>query len=756
MYYKSKNAKLLLNGSELIVNEANLSLSAQIDPIYQETQRHSFTYQASNGINGGLSISYFLTGQDFLKNFFYDEINRISGNFGGLYFNSGYLSSYALNFEANKPVQCNAQIVFFEDLKGSFSPIPAIIRNTNVLNFANASIQTTQGGENFNNLERGSYQFQAKIEPVYLSTDNTGSNVTPDRIYFGEKIQTMNVIVDILSGDLPIYGKASALTLTLSNLVNSSNSESFSISGVIQSKNISSSVGSSIKNSISIVENNVYNPPIISNFIPISGFGNTSVQINGFNLIDTNYVYIGDRQTSFNIVNDNVIAANVPIDGITGPIKVSTNRGNTISSSNFNILYSPIIISDLIPRTGSKDDVFLITGSNFYRIESVLFISGSSYISGAFNNSSPSIIRAIVPSGLSQGQISVIANTRGISGQSNIPFVPIPIINDFNPKTGIAGTVINVQGFHLQNTQQILMGSGYVSIFSVVNDNSVNFTVPIPNSALPPTFSTLSQKGPIQLTANSLTVTSDNVFRPTVIITGIMPNNGRALTIFNLSGINIYPDLLYSIGPNQYKIYMNGENATGSIAQVGGINYLSVIVPSGAKTGPVYIYGEDGISVYESFTGFTKRYNPPIGIRTTHSGGYSGSGLSMTLFGENFYNVTGIRLSGSGSIRTEFSIPTQYWTGDFFGNKMIINNFPLATGAGIGGQGVGTGIYHIKILTPEGTGIFTGQYLPFKVLSPNLGRFSGYVQVLVSDSPRTGPIYAQSGVFYPFVKWLIP
>ena len=127
MFYSASNAKLKVNDEEILASNASLSLSAALQPNYLITQRNTRDYTPSNGVGGQLSFNYYLTGKDFFKTFIRGqgekekETTVISGNFGGLNFDSGYLTSYSVNFSPNSPASASATVSFFDDLKGNFT-----------------------------------------------------------------------------------------------------------------------------------------------------------------------------------------------------------------------------------------------------------------------------------------------------------------------------------------------------------------------------------------------------------------------------------------------------------------------------------------------------------------------------------------------------------------------------------------------------------------------------------------------------------
>ena len=129
MFYSASNAKLKVNDEEILASNASLSLSTSLQPNYLITQRNTNKYVASDGIGGTLSFDYYLTGKDYFKSFItgqgesQKETTVISGNFGGLNFDSGYLTSYSVNFGPNAPASANATVTFFDELRGVFAAV---------------------------------------------------------------------------------------------------------------------------------------------------------------------------------------------------------------------------------------------------------------------------------------------------------------------------------------------------------------------------------------------------------------------------------------------------------------------------------------------------------------------------------------------------------------------------------------------------------------------------------------------------------
>ena len=260
MFYTADNAKLQINGNEILASNASISLSASLQPNYTIVDRSTVNYVPSNGIGGKLDFSYYITGRDYLVKSFITGQGEIpistsqviSGNFGGLFFDSGYLNSYSINFSPNAPAIATASISFFDDLEGEFHPTTgAAPTNTEVLNFERASISqgsTPIDGE-ISDFVAGTYNYSSEVKPVYLMGETKPSSVS-----FGPKTTNMNFEVDNPTGFLPVSGADALISVDLKNIANVVR-ENFACSGVIQQRSLAGAVQDYVKHSITIVEN---------------------------------------------------------------------------------------------------------------------------------------------------------------------------------------------------------------------------------------------------------------------------------------------------------------------------------------------------------------------------------------------------------------------------------------------------------------------------------------------------------------------
>ncbi len=103
--------------------------------------------------------------------------------------------------------------------------------------------------------------------------------------------------------------------------------------------------------------------PVISDFTPQSGPTNTTIVLNGFNLIDVTNVAVGTvRTANFVAVSPTQISMKVPAHATSGPITAQNPYGSFTTSSNFSL---PVIFTGLNPATAPIGVTFSVSGTNF-------------------------------------------------------------------------------------------------------------------------------------------------------------------------------------------------------------------------------------------------------------------------------------------------------------------------------------------------------------------------------------------------------
>ena len=338
-FYTANNTKLTINGTGYYVSNATINSSASISPVLKVGSEVSEEYAQSQSIQGGLSMSYYLTGSDPLKQLISDE-SPVSGNFCGLYFSSGYLNGYSLDMVPNQPLRVSTSFSFYSKIKGTFAPVRNPLADIATLNCSDFRFNETGvvGGNKITSL---SYQYSTNITP-FFSIQNTGEEVSPSRVVCDGKSVSLNVVTNDYSLGLPSTGTSCKGTINLKNSAGVIK-ESYDISGVMNSEDISVSPSDPILKNIQISQANLGLPPSVDGLTPAAGVTGATVTISGSNFKDVEGVYFKGDELSFSApVNQTginaIIPTTVPTGGVYGgPIVVKTMGGSSMSTGVFTV-----------------------------------------------------------------------------------------------------------------------------------------------------------------------------------------------------------------------------------------------------------------------------------------------------------------------------------------------------------------------------------------------------------------------------------
>ena len=540
-FYTYKNCKITLNEQPIFVTNASVEFAARPEPQYYSEQRHAFDYSPTNAIGGRLDIAYILTGEDPLKEYFEEEKYSITGDFGGLNFKSGYLSSYSFQGVPASPVTVQAQIVFFDELKGDFNPTYEQAEKTDFLNFSDAVLGGGSGIGDVSNVLNFGYGYQAEIEPVIRAGD-----IVPSEVRFGKKQVALSLDIDTLSGDLSITGNSSAIQINLKPVDSSVTIESFGVRGKLHAKNIKAAANEPLMTSLSIRQDNVVAEPTITSFSPLAFREHDLVTINGTNFSTVTKACFGTKCTDeVTIVSDEQVIVKVPYGASqTDPyISVTNFGGESRSPSTYTLLFADMLGSYAVPFTGYPGDEIIIHGQNFDRISEVLFppndIPTNSFsVVGTVDllndgQISPTHVSVKVPELACKGKIKIVSEEKDQTVYSEV-WLPLPKISGFDPSAGDVDNIVSIEGQSFLGLTGVQF-NGLNSTFSIVDSYQTQAFVPnndaqgkiklmgytdhIPLSLYTPPGHYLSIQSPERRSYETI---SQDVFQQDVAITGFM------------------------------------------------------------------------------------------------------------------------------------------------------------------------------------------------------------------------------------------
>lgn len=347
MFFNYKNCTFSLSGIDILATNVNMSIDTKNSPVYKEDfKKNSYSYAPEDTADTVFSISYYLTGKDFVKEYLLGSNSEqgISGNFGGFYFNSGFISSYSLDGSPDTLAKVNLELKVFEPIKGSFvASSPSNKTEIVPLNFSNFYLSGYANGSSFdsNGYSFLSFQYQYQREITkYLKEENPTFNES-GRAYFGKRSQQLNFVLDNYDMSLPASGVLCSFSLSL--LTGANALDTLSFSGILSSKKISLDAQGYAKSEFSLNQDFSHFQPTISSFSPAVVKPNTNVTILGQNFINIKNVYFGnDKAASFTVNSISQITAVSP-SNINSKSLITIETEETSSSSIVSFIPSVLL-----------------------------------------------------------------------------------------------------------------------------------------------------------------------------------------------------------------------------------------------------------------------------------------------------------------------------------------------------------------------------------------------------------------------------
>lgn len=317
-YFNYNNAKISITGQAFMAESVGISLQNSISPKILLNRRSSDDYVAEDGVKGALSLRYYLTGIDPLKNFIKNEKDSISVNFNGLGVQSGYLTSYSFEASPYSPVLIDAEISFFDNVTGSFFASAESNSPPNFSTFNSLSFDVSGLSMNDNSISF-SYKYGSTIEPLYKV-----GQVAPGEIRFLEKSQNLSIKSYSLENTFSYTGKFITASINVG-------SESYGIKGLLTSKDTSVGFGEKIITSLEVNQNTYGNKPIVTGVMPSSIAMGGEITISGDNLSTVTAVVFSHNLYSTNIIlsGDKLMKVKVPNFARSGTFSIINLAGET-------------------------------------------------------------------------------------------------------------------------------------------------------------------------------------------------------------------------------------------------------------------------------------------------------------------------------------------------------------------------------------------------------------------------------------------
>jgi hypothetical protein len=220
-------------------------------------------------------------------------------------------------------------------------------------------------------------------------------------------------------------------------------------------------------------------PPVIQSFVPPQGPPGTTVTIAGTNFSDVNAVLFDGLATAFEVHGESQIVAIAPGVAGSGKIALSTGQYNATSAAPFTVTNSAPsqtpapLISSFSPASGIAGTTVIVTGTGFTGATAVSFNG----IVATFTVNNDSQIATTVPNGASGGAISVTTPAGSAMSTSAFQFELPPMINNINPVSGQAGSIVTISGANLAGATAVAF-NGMPAMFTVISSTQIAATAP--------------------------------------------------------------------------------------------------------------------------------------------------------------------------------------------------------------------------------------------------------------------------------------
>jgi len=275
-----------------------------------------------------------------------------------------------------------------------------------------------------------------------------------------------NVLIagtNFLGATSVLFGNLTASFIVLSN---------HAVQAIVPDGTVSAPVRVNVPRSAFITSTNLRMQPTITGFVPSNGVPTSVVSLAGAALNEgaTAVKFGGLNAASFTVVGYGQIDATVPAGATNAGISVTTSNG---AFTTIPIFYVPPVITGFSSSNSPAGSLITILGRNLLGTTGVSFNGTTTTFSPPTENTR---LQVTVPFGFATGPVTV--TTPGGSTVSTGKCYGAPSLTGFSPMNGLPGTTVTITGTNLDGAFQVLFNGLPASSFGVINNNSLQATVP--------------------------------------------------------------------------------------------------------------------------------------------------------------------------------------------------------------------------------------------------------------------------------------
>ncbi|MGV3639165.1 MAG: IPT/TIG domain-containing protein [Adhaeribacter sp.] len=374
--------------------------------------------------------------------------------------------------------------------------------------------------------------------------------------------------------------------------------------------------------------------PTVSSFTPAQAFVGQTITITGLNFENVSALRFGGTDATNGTLatitasTSTSITADVPVGAQTGRLWVTTPAGAASSTSDFLVLYPPVI-SSFSPASGPVGRQVTVNGSNFISGFNLYFkdTNGSDLVATSPQLVNSGQVTALVPAGAVTGQIKIVTAGGKDSTTTDFIVIPAPVITSLDQTEGFVGDALTISGNFLDSASVVRFGGTDATngtLASILTNTGNTITTTVPAGA---------QSGLVWVTTPGGSASSPATFTVLYqpVISGFTPDRAKIGQTVTISGTHL---------ENATALRFGGTDATnGTLATIlsNTATEITAAVPAAAQSGRLWVTTAGGSD--DSDTDLTVLYPPVISSFTPTSGPV---GTQVTVDGSEF--VTGFSL----------------------------------------------------------------------------------------------------------------